>query len=133
MYSSNENETFEIGRELGKSIQKPCVIWLYGDIGAGKTVFVRGFAEGLEVHSRITSPTYTLVHEHLGRLPLFHFDIYRLGSDEELFEIGFDEYADRGVCIVEWAQKLTYSPKGIYVTITKTEEGRCIDIDRTGY
>lgn len=105
--SRSEAETREIGRELGKKAKPGEIYCLCGDLGVGKTAFAKGFAEGLEVEEEPVSPTFTLVHEYAGRCPLYHFDIYRLGSEEELWDIGWEEYAaGEGVCLVEWADRL---------------------------
>lgn len=99
-------ETENAGEAVGRRITGPMVLALRGGLGAGKTAYVRGLARGLGVADQVTSPTYGLVHEHEGRLPLFHFDLYRLGGPEDLFDIGWDDYMARGgVCAVEWSER----------------------------
>ena len=97
--TNGEEETEALGRRLGQVLQPGAVVAFTGDLGAGKTAFTRGLARGLGISERVTSPTFTIVNEYEGgRLPLFHFDMYRLGSSEELFDIGWEEYlARRGV------------------------------------
>ena len=104
--SNSEAETEALGEELSRRLKAGDVIAYSGDLGAGKTAFTRGLARGLGVTERVTSPTFTIVNEYLGgRLPLFHFDLYRLGSAEELFDIGWEDYLARGgVCAVEWSE-----------------------------
>ena len=99
-------ETERIGTQLSRRLHPGDVIAFCGGLGAGKTALTRGLARGLNVAEQVTSPTYTLVNEYLsGRLPLFHFDLYRLTSSEELYDIGWDDYLDRGgVCAVEWSE-----------------------------
>ena len=106
--TSSEGETEDLGRRLGQRLEPGAVIAFTGGLGAGKTAFVRGLARGLGITDRVTSPTFTIVNEYEGgRLPLFHFDMYRLGSSEELFEIGWEDYlARRGVCAVEWSERV---------------------------
>ena len=101
-------ETEYIGAALGKIIEPGAVIAYRGDLGAGKTAFTRGLAKGLGCTEIVTSPTYTIVNEYLGgRCPLFHFDMYRLGSSDELFDIGWEDYLARnGVCAVEWSENV---------------------------
>lgn len=106
METNSEQETEQLGEELGNRLLPGSVILLDGDLGAGKTVFARGVARGLGVGSSIQSPTFTLLNVYEGRLPFYHFDLYRLDSAEELFELGVDEYLDgEGVSLVEWAGK----------------------------
>ena len=102
------DETQALGKKLAESLRPGDVIAYFGDLGAGKTAFTRGIAEGLGVSEQVTSPTYTIVNEYLsGRLPLFHFDMYRLGSSDELFDIGWEDYVNRGsVCAVEWSENV---------------------------
>lgn len=100
-------ETEALGQALALSLKAGAVVALYGDLGAGKTAFVRGMARGLGVSARVTSPTFTIVNEYTGTLPLFHFDMYRLKSAGELFDIGWDDYLSRdGVCVVEWSENV---------------------------
>ncbi|MCI6958131.1 MAG: tRNA (adenosine(37)-N6)-threonylcarbamoyltransferase complex ATPase subunit type 1 TsaE [Candidatus Faecousia sp.] len=101
-------ETERIGEALGKILTPGTVIAYRGGLGAGKTAFTRGLARGLGYTDIVTSPTYTIVNEYLGgRLPLFHFDMYRLTSAEDLWDIGWEDYLDRGgVCCVEWSENV---------------------------
>ena len=118
-------ETEAVGAALAKLLWPGCVIAYRGDLGAGKTAFTRGLARGLGVTEHVTSPTYTIVNEYLGgRLPLFHFDMYRLGSADELFDIGWEDYLERGgVCAVEWSENVAEAMDGaIVVQIEKTGE-----------
>ena len=109
------------------------IIAFRGDLGAGKTAFTRGLARGLGTKERVTSPTYTIVNEYLGgRLPLFHFDMYRLRSSEDLFDIGWEDYMERGgVCAVEWSENVEDAMENaVFVTIEKTgEDSRRITIE----
>ena len=102
------DETEALGERLAKTLLGGEIIAFTGDLGAGKTAFTRGLARGLGIPMRVTSPTYTIVNEYTGgRLPLFHFDMYRLGSSDELFDIGWEDYLNRGgVCAVEWSENV---------------------------
>ena len=126
-------ETEAIGAALGKVLAPGTVLAYRGDLGAGKTAFTRGLARGLGYPDSVTSPTYTIVNEYLGgRLPLFHFDMYRLRSADDLWGIGWDDYLDRnGVCAVEWSENVEDAMEdAIYVTIEKTgENSRRITIE----
>lgn len=101
----NEQETKQFGIELGKSLEQGDVVALIGDLGTGKTALTKYIAQGMGVQDMITSPTFTIVQEyHSGRLPLYHFDVYRIGDSEEMFELGYEEYFyGQGVCVIEWA------------------------------
>ena len=101
-------ETRALGRTLAQALQGGAVVAFTGDLGAGKTAFISGMARGLGIEERVTSPTFTIVNEYEGgRLPLFHFDMYRLGSADELFHIGWEDYLARGgVCAVEWSENV---------------------------
>ena len=99
-------ETLQIGEVLGKLLEPKDVILLQGDLGTGKTAFTQGIGRGLDVHGTINSPTFTILKEYTGRLPLYHFDLYRLEDPEEFLTLGFEEYFDQsGVCVVEWAER----------------------------
>ena len=101
-------ETERVGAALGRVIPAGTVIAYEGDLGAGKTAFTRGLSRGLGCAEQVTSPTYTIVNEYLsGRCPLFHFDMYRLRSADDLWDIGWEDYLDRnGVCTVEWSENV---------------------------
>ncbi|MGX4598212.1 tRNA (adenosine(37)-N6)-threonylcarbamoyltransferase complex ATPase subunit type 1 TsaE [Faecalimicrobium sp. JNUCC 81] len=104
IYLENEEKTKEIGYKLGTLLQPGSVICLIGDLGAGKTTMTQSLAKALEVDDYITSPTFTIVNEYEGKMPLYHFDVYRIGSSDEMYDIGYDEYINgEGVCIIEWA------------------------------
>ena len=130
-YSPEETEA--VGAALGKILNPGAVLAYRGDLGAGKTAFTRGLARGLGYREPVTSPTYTIVNEYLGgRLPLFHFDMYRLASSDDLWDIGWEDYLERGgVCAVEWSENVDDAMENaIYVTIYKTgEESRRIVIE----
>ena len=131
--TNSPSETEAVGAALARVLQPGTVIAYRGDLGAGKTAFTRGLARGLGVTERVTSPTYTIVNEYLGgRMPLFHFDMYRLGSEDELFDIGWDDYLERGgVCTVEWSENVWGAMENaIVITITRlSEETRKIEIE----
>ena len=107
--SNSENDTIEIARRFAKEVKEGDVICLYGNLGAGKTHFVRGFVQGLGLSgTEVTSPTFTIVHEYKGVMPIYHFDCYRLNDVSEALEIGSEEYFyGDGVCIVEWPEKIS--------------------------
>ena len=107
-YTCGAEETEVLGSALAQTLMPGAVIAFTGDLGAGKTAFTRGLARGLGVPERVTSPTFTIVNEYEGgRLPLFHFDMYRLGCADELFDIGWEDYLARGgVCAVEWSENV---------------------------
>ena len=126
-------ETEALGAALGRVLAPGTVIAYRGDLGAGKTAFTRGLARGLGYAEPVTSPTYTIVNEYLGgRLPLFHFDMYRLRSSDDLWDIGWEDYLDRGgVCAVEWSENVEDALEdALTVTIEKLgEESRRITIE----
>ncbi len=103
---NSEKETRNLGFEMGENAKAGDIYCLKGDLGVGKTVFTKGFAEGLGVKEDITSPTFTIVNEYdSGKLPFYHFDVYRISDSEEMFDIGCDEYFfGNGVCLIEWAE-----------------------------
>lgn len=121
-HTYSEMETEKVGEKLAHILSPGTVIAFTGDLGAGKTAFTRGLARGLGIPGRVTSPTFTIVNEYEGgRLPLFHFDMYRLSSSEELFDIGWEDYLLRGgVCAVEWSERVHDALEGaITVNISR--------------
>ncbi|MEF2950498.1 MAG: tRNA (adenosine(37)-N6)-threonylcarbamoyltransferase complex ATPase subunit type 1 TsaE [Oscillospiraceae bacterium] len=123
--SHSTQETEQFGEEVAKSLRGGDVLAFTGSLGMGKTAFTRGLARGLGCRGRVTSPTFTIVNEYDGKTPLFHFDMYRLGSSDELFDIGWDDYLARGgVCAVEWSERVSDAlPEDtIYVDIARGEE-----------
>ena len=124
--TKSPEETEAIGAALAVTLEPGAVIAYRGDLGAGKTAFTRGLARGLGYTDSVTSPTYTIVNEYLGgRLPLFHFDMYRLRSADDLWDIGWEDYLDRGgVCAVEWSEQVAEAmpPETVYVTISRRPE-----------
>lgn len=123
--SHSTQETEAIGEELAQKLRDGDVLAFTGSLGMGKTAFTRGLARGLGCRGRVTSPTFTIVNEYEGRTPLFHFDMYRLGSSDELFDIGWDDYLARsGVCAVEWSERVSDAlpDDTIYVDIARTDE-----------
>ena len=133
-YLTNSPEQTEaVGAALGKILTPGTILAYRGDLGAGKTAFTRGLANGLGCGEIVTSPTYTIVNEYLsGRLPLFHFDMYRLASSDDLWDIGWEDYLERGgVCAVEWSENVADAMEdAILVTIEKTgEDSRRITIE----
>ena len=131
--TNSPEETEAVGQSLAEKLKPGTVIAYEGDLGAGKTAFTRGLARGLGAADRVTSPTYTIVNEYTsGRLPLFHFDMYRLGSSDELFDIGWEDYLQRGgVCAVEWSENVADAlENALMVRIEKTgEDSRKITIE----
>ena len=119
----NSKETYELGFNMGKSAKAGDVYCLDGDLGVGKTVFTQGFAKGLGINEPINSPTFTIVQEyHEGRLPLYHFDVYRIGDITEMDEIGYEEYFySEGVCLIEWGNLISeiMPENATYITISK--------------
>ena len=131
--TNSPEQTEQVGAALGKQLKAGAVIAYQGDLGAGKTAFTRGVACGLGAKESVTSPTYTIVNEYLsGKYPLFHFDMYRLASSDDLFDIGWEDYLERGgICAVEWSENVADAMEGaIIVTIEKQgEDSRRIIIE----
>ena len=138
--TNSEQETEAAGAAFARELTPGAVAAMYGDLGAGKTAFVRGMARGLGITCHVQSPTFTIVNEYEGDVPLFHFDMYRLGGAEELFDIGWEDYLDRGgICAVEWSENVEDAfdgteyvvsfrktgEKSREITITKGGEGTC--------
>ena len=133
-YSRNESDTEALGEKLARSLPAGgAVVALYGELGAGKTAFVRGMARGLGVTARVVSPTFTIVNEYPGERELFHFDMYRLGGADELFDIGWEDYLSReGVCAVEWSENVPEAFDGSEIRVTienQSDTARTITIE----
>lgn len=123
--SYNEGDTLSLARKLGEAANEGDIFCLIGDLGVGKTVFSKGFAQGMGIDEHITSPTFTIVHEYEGVLPLYHFDVYRISDASEMDEIGYEEYFyGEGVCLIEWANIIPeiIPPSAKYITIEKDLE-----------
>ena len=123
--SYSEEDTLSLARKLGEGAKEGDIFCLIGDLGVGKTVFSKGFAEGMGIEDHITSPTFTIVHEYEGRLPLYHFDVYRISDADEMDEIGYEEYFyGEGVCLVEWANIIPeiIPSSAKYITVEKDLE-----------
>ncbi|MDR0862392.1 MAG: tRNA (adenosine(37)-N6)-threonylcarbamoyltransferase complex ATPase subunit type 1 TsaE [Oscillospiraceae bacterium] len=134
--TNSERETSTVGKRLAARLSPNTVVALFGDLGAGKTAFVRGLAEGLGIAARVSSPTFTIVNEYpniQAAMPLFHFDMYRLATSDELYDIGWDDYLERGgIIAVEWSENVedALPPDCVTVRISKTDDSsRCIDIN----
>ena len=124
--SRSAEETFAMGEFMAKKLKPWMVLCLNGDLGVGKTVFVKGIARGLGIKEPVVSPTFTILQEYKdGQIPLYHFDVYRIEDEEEMFEIGFDDYLyGDGVCLIEWAENVKgLLPKdAVSITIEKDPE-----------
>lgn len=117
--TENEKETEAAGERFSASLPGGTVVAMYGDLGAGKTAFVRGMARGMGLDCRVSSPTFTIVNEYLGKRELIHFDMYRLSSSDELFDIGWEDYISRGaVCVVEWSENVKDAFFGDEINVT---------------
>ena len=130
--TNSPTETEAVGEALAKVLPAGTVLAYRGDLGAGKTAFTRGLARGLGAAEQVTSPTYTIVNEYIsGKMPLFHFDMYRLRSADDLFDIGWEDYLERGgVCAVEWSENVADALEDpVMVSIVKSgENSRTITI-----
>lgn len=131
--TNSEAETEALGAQVAKKLPDGAVVAFYGELGSGKTAFVRGMAQGMGIDCLVNSPTFTIVNEYEGARTLFHFDMYRLGSADELYDIGWDDYLARGgVCAVEWSENVSDAFDGseIVVRFEKTGgDGRRITIE----
>jgi tRNA threonylcarbamoyladenosine biosynthesis protein TsaE len=128
----SEAETEQVGEKLGKLLKPGSVVALFGDIGAGKTAFVRGLVRATGFNGRVTSPTYSIVNEYNGPIPVFHFDMYRLRGDEEFYELGWEDYLVRGgICVVEWSERIidALPENAIHVTLKALGDERLIRIE----
>lgn len=124
--SHSEAETEDLGRRLAAALPRCAVVAFRGGLGMGKTAFTRGLARGLGYGGRVTSPTFTLVNEYRGgRVPVFHFDVYRLEGPGELWDIGFEDYLDEdGVCVIEWGERVEEAvpQRAVWVSIDRCPE-----------
>lgn len=117
--SNSPAETKSVAADIVKELNAGSVICMYGDLGAGKTAFVQGMAQALGIDDHITSPTFTIVNEYYGKMPLYHFDVYRIGCSDEMFEIGFDEYINGdGISVIEWAELIEDILPDEYIKVT---------------
>ena len=133
MISHNETELIALGEQLGKLLEKQDVIILSGDLGAGKTTFTKGIAKGLGIDQMIKSPTYTIVREYEGRLPLYHLDVYRIGNDPDSIDLD-DFLFGEGATIIEWGEQIEPSLSDAYlkIFIRKLEDGRELEFEAHG-
>lgn len=134
-YAQNEAETEKIGEAFAKTLTPGTVVAMYGGMGMGKTAMTRGIARGLGFSGRVTSPTYAIVNEYEGNIPLFHFDLFRLGGADELYDIGVEEYLTRGgILVIEWFENAEDACRAdVEVTISPVpgrEDAREIQIKR---
>lgn len=131
--TKNENETIELGEKIGRLLKKGDILAMQGTLAAGKTTITKGIARGLEITETITSPTFCLISEYYGRLPLYHMDVYRLDGREDFINLGTDDmlYGD-GVSIIEWSEKIMEElpSSTIIIKLTPKEDGsRLIEIE----
>lgn len=134
-WTNSPAETERLGQYLAERLEPGQVVAFQGTLGAGKTAFIRGIARGLGVTEPVTSPTYTIVNEYgSGRVPLFHFDMYRLSGPEDLFDIGWEDYLERGgICVVEWSERVLEAlERPILVKIEKLEQENARKITMEG-
>ena len=124
--TKNEQQTIDFGTSIGKNAFAGMLILLYGDLGSGKTHLTKGIAKGMNIKDTVSSPTYTILFEHNGEIPLYHFDLYRITDEDDFFEIGGYEYLNKqGVCILEWAERLDwddYNRLEVHINILSDEE-----------
>ncbi|MBF0819068.1 tRNA (adenosine(37)-N6)-threonylcarbamoyltransferase complex ATPase subunit type 1 TsaE [Streptococcus acidominimus] len=133
MYSHNEEELIALGEAIGRQLQAGDVLVLSGDLGAGKTTLTKGIARGLEIEQMIKSPTYTIVREYEGRLPLYHLDVYRIGDDPDSIDLDDFLYGD-GVTVIEWGELLAASllDDVLRIVIEKVGDGRRLSLEPQG-
>ena len=129
-HTKSVEETEKVGYELALSLEKgkPHFIAMYGDLGVGKTAFVRGFASAIAPDARVKSPTYTVVNRYNSNsLPLYHLDVYRIEDEDELYSIGFDDYVNSGICVVEWSENIPYSIPSDAIKVLIEKEGENLE------
>lgn len=116
--TQSAQETFQAGYRLGRILEKGDVVCLTGGLGTGKTAFTGGIAAALGIEGYITSPTFTILNEYEGKVPLYHFDVYRIADPSEMFEIGFEEYVEgNGIVVIEWAELIKDILSGAYIKV----------------
>ena len=124
--SLSEKDTFDLGKKLGENAKPGQIVCIDGDLGVGKTVFTKGFAEGLGVKDDVVSPTFTIIQEYTdGNIPMYHFDVYRIGHSDEMYDIGYEEYFyGDGVCLIEWSSRVEelLPEESIHINIEKDLE-----------
>ncbi len=122
--SKSVNETENLGKKIASILKGDEVIAMFGDLGAGKTAFTRGLASGLSFDYGVSSPTFAIVNEYNGKYNIYHFDMYRITSEDDLYSTGFYDYFDTGVIVIEWSENIEYAldDKTIRITINKTED-----------
>lgn len=132
-YSENEMELMDFGSQLGKLLKEGDILILTGELGAGKTTLTKGIAKGLDISQMIKSPTYTIVREYQGRLPLYHLDVYRIGDDPDSIDLDDFIYGE-GVTVIEWGNLLDLSLFDDYleIVLSKKEDGRSLDLKAKG-
>ncbi|HEY3297036.1 MAG TPA: tRNA (adenosine(37)-N6)-threonylcarbamoyltransferase complex ATPase subunit type 1 TsaE [Armatimonadota bacterium] len=133
--TNNPSETEELGARIGSALEPGMVLALIGDLGAGKTTLTKGIARGLEVSDLVHSPTFNLIHEHHGRIPVYHFDLYRLTTPEQLEDLGYEDYFyGEGTAVVEWPEKIMnmLPADHIEIRIKGTDDARTFEIKATG-
>ena len=120
----SERETEELGQRLASRLTGTEVIALFGDLGAGKTAFTRGLCRGLGIEDGVSSPTFAIVNAYRGRFPVYHFDMYRITSVDDLFAVGFYDYLDAGVLVIEWSENIEseLEPDAVRIRISKTDD-----------
>lgn len=122
--SKNVNDTEELGRKISALLKGTEVIAMFGDLGAGKTAFTRGIASGLGFENGVSSPTFAIVNEYNAKFNIYHFDMYRILSEDDLYSVGYYDYLDNGVIIIEWSENIEYAldDDAIRITIRKSED-----------
>ena len=130
--SHSPEETEAFAAELALRLTAPKTVCLYGDLGAGKTAFTRGLVRGMGSVDTVSSPTFTIMHQYDGRSPVYHFDLYRLEEEDELFDIGFEEFLSQGIAVIEWPDKFRHlmPPDAVTVTLSygESENERIIEV-----
>lgn len=130
-HTNSTEQTEEVARLFAAELSqdKPLFIAMYGDLGVGKTAFVRGLASVLTEGARVKSPTYTIVNEYKGKkLPFYHLDVYRISDDDELYSVGFYDYIDKGICVVEWCENIPYAIPSDAIKVSIEREGNSFEM-----